>query len=129
MRKRRAGIRASREREQSRANEEEGSDEGGDRVAGEAEDERAVPAPEGKGLAGSHRDAPEHLLDAEPLLHAPHEIVRPDRDATRRHDDVGGERLPRAAPCASSVSSAAASRVTRAPLASSSAASMIPFDS
>ena len=43
------------------------------------------------GTAGLHRHAPEDLLDPQPRLHAPNEIVRPDRGAPARHEHVEAE--------------------------------------
>ncbi len=88
---RRIGV--AGERAQCRTNEEQGADEGGDRISREPEDERSTPAPEREGLAGPHRDAPEHLLDPEALLDASDEVVRANRHATRRHDDIRRESL------------------------------------
>ena len=89
-----AGVRVPLEREQCRAHEEQAADEGRDRVAGEPEHERAVTHAEGERLAGSHRDAPEDLLDAEAGRHPPDEVVRADRDASRGDDHVRLERPP-----------------------------------
>ena len=89
-RRRRVGI--ALQREQRGAHEEEGADEGRDRVPGEAEHERPPARPEGERLPGPHRDPPEDLLDAEPREHTADEVVGPDRDAARGDDDVRLER-------------------------------------
>ena len=73
------------------------ADERRDGVARQAEHERRAADAEREWLAGPHRDAPEHLLDAElARAIAPHEVVRADRDAAR-----GDERRPPRAPRAS----------------------------
>ena len=101
-------------------------DERRDRVAGQAEDERARPHAEGRAASpGLHRDAPEHLLDAEVGLRSrrtrscgptetPPEVTSTSASSPRRSR--------RGAPPRSSSTGASASTV--APAAPSAAASM-----
>ena len=82
----------AREGKQRRPHEEQTPDERRDGIPGETEDEGRAATAERERLSGPHRDAPEHLLDAEPRLDATDEIVWADGDAPRRHDDVRLER-------------------------------------
>ena len=85
-RRRRVGV--ALEREQRRADESRPptSEETG--FPGRPKTSVASADAEGERLAGTHRDAPEHLLDAEPGLDPAHEVVRSDRDAAGGDDDV-----------------------------------------
>src|SRR4029453_18514484 len=87
-----AGVAFALERAQRRPHEELEPDQGGDRVAGQSENECRTPRTERHRLAGLDGHAPEDLLDAELARDAPNEVVRADRDAARADDDVGSER-------------------------------------
>ncbi len=70
-------------------------------LPGQPEDERLAAHAERHRLARLDRDAPEHLLDAELRLDPPHEVVRADRHAAGRDEDVGRRvraRVPRGVP-------------------------------
>ena len=86
------------QRAQRRLDEELAADERRHRVAGQPEHERLTAHAERHRLARLDRDAPEHLLDAELGLDRAHEVVRTDRDAARRDENVRREaaleRLP-----------------------------------
>ena len=96
-----------------RADEQLEADEARDRVPGQPEDERA-----GRGDAEPERlarlvgDPPEHLLDAERGQRRLDVVVRPDRDAARRDDDVG--RLDRARRASASVAARSSGTTRRA---------------
>ena len=77
--------------EDGRANEELEPHERRDGVPGQAEHERRAAGPERNRLPRLHRDAPEHLLDAELGEGRADEVVRPDRDAARGDENVGLE--------------------------------------
>ena len=67
------------------------ADERRHRVARQPEHERLTAHAERHRLARLDRDAPEHLLDTELRLDRAHEVVRTDRDAARRDEDVRRE--------------------------------------
>ena len=79
------------QRAQRRLREELAADERRHRVARQPEHERLAAHAERHRLARLDRNAPEHLLDTELRLDPAHEIVRPDRDAARRDEDVRRE--------------------------------------
>ena len=82
-------------RQQRRAGEEQEGDHRRDRVAGQAEDERAARRDAEPGrLAGPQRDAPEDLLDAERRERRPDVVVLADRDAAA-DDERRRRRAPR----------------------------------
>ena len=81
------------EREERRPHEQQAPDKRRDRVPRQPEDERAASDAEGERLARTHRDTPEDLLDSESCLDPANQIMRPDRDTARRHDDIGAKRV------------------------------------
>ena len=93
-----SGSSQTLQRAQRRLDEELAADERRHRVSRQPEHERRAADAERDRLPRLDRDAPEHLLDAELGLDLPHEIVRPDRDAARRDEDVRREPALRAPP-------------------------------
>ena len=90
----------AQQRADERPHQQVQADEHGERVAGQAEHDRAAAAGAGEErLAGLQRDAPEELLHAERGERRAHLVARPDGDAARAHDEVcverSGERLVR----------------------------------
>ncbi len=96
--KRGSGSAQPLQRAQRGLDEQLAADERRHRVPRQPEHERLAAHAERHRLPRLDRDAPEDLLDPELGLDPPHEVVRPDRDSARRHEDVRGqtalERLP-----------------------------------
>src|SRR5262249_16802451 len=84
-------IRRALETQDGRHDEQTAGDERGHRISGQPEDQPRVTDPEGDGFPGLHGNTPEHLLHAELGSHPADEIMRPDRDAAGRHENVGLE--------------------------------------
>ena len=87
-------LRQPEERVHRRPDEQLEGHEDRDGVARKAEDEVLAPHAERDRLPRLHRDAPEDLLDAQVALGLAHEVVRADRGAARRDDEVEGEEGP-----------------------------------
>ena len=88
-----AWVQEALEGEQRRSHEEERAHERRDRVPGQAEDECRAPHSEGQRLPRLDGHSPEDFPDAELRLDSADEVVRPDRNAPRRHEHVAVEPL------------------------------------